>query len=220
MSRTYLVKHHLECICIYSHFSITSEDGEKMCVWFQSMVQKERIKGDREGEGDGLLDYLSYECQRTWKRKSCIKYAAVQIRMPGEVRREGGSEPLLCFKLSALLVLWQPLSSVANLFWHFPWLRSDIFSWPFLCCLTSFILSFLASHSPRSCWGNCLILAGSVCHDFTVLSLSNWSSHGHKRIQIHVLMDGQVHGNAPQPEFQYLWGLTVYYSVFIWEIWL
>lgn len=33
-----------------------------------------------------------------------------------------------------------------------PPLQSDIFSWPFLCCLTSFTLAFLASHSPRSCW--------------------------------------------------------------------
>lgn len=32
---------------------------------------------------EGLLDYLGYECQRTWKRESCIKYAAVQIRLPG-----------------------------------------------------------------------------------------------------------------------------------------
>lgn len=54
------------------------------------MVQKSRIKDKREREGDVLLDYLGHERQRTKRRKVGIKYAAVQIRMPGEGVGGGG----------------------------------------------------------------------------------------------------------------------------------
>lgn len=65
----------------------------------------------------GVVDYLGYECQRTWKRKGHIKYAVAQIRMPGEGGRD--PEPLafsLFFKLSTSPFRWQPLCSVPNLF--------------------------------------------------------------------------------------------------------
>lgn len=81
-------------------------------------AREEDEAGQRAEEGQ--LDYLSCKCQRTRNRKSGIKYAAAQIRMlRGKVAGRGSqshSLPLPRFKLSSLLVLWQPLSSAASLF--------------------------------------------------------------------------------------------------------
>lgn len=118
------------------------------------MVQQQRIK---EREGDGLLDYLGFKCQRTWKRKSGIKYAAVQIRMPGE-RGEGGARSHLL--PSPFLTVTSPLAMAASLFCAqlvltFPHsLQSDIFSWPFSLLLNFFHTRFPSESLPSTLVGN------------------------------------------------------------------
>lgn len=116
-------------------------ERKREMVLFQTILEKRRIRGDREQGRWWATRLPGLWVPEDVKRKSYIKYAAVQIRMPGG---GGGSPRAKAASLS--------LFSVANLFWHFPRLQSDIYSWPFLCCLTSFTLPFLASHSPRSYW--------------------------------------------------------------------
>lgn len=69
---------------MHSNISIKSEEREKerkqeMCVISINGAEEEDKRGERQKVGvDGLLDYQGYECQRAWKSKSYIKYAALQ----------------------------------------------------------------------------------------------------------------------------------------------
>lgn len=193
---------------IHVHISIASERWLKESagwVWFQSMVQKKRIKGGREREeGDGLLDYLGYECQRTRKRKSCIKYAAVQIRMPEEGRRRGGphshSLPSLFQTVSS------PCAMAASLF---PNLSPLAPIWHFLLAIS---LPPNFSRTRFSWHVNPLALVGSPSHYgrqrlplHRSVTLQLVLTHMHKRIQICVLMSRQAHSHAHQPECLCSW---------------
>lgn len=149
---------------------------------------------------EGLLDYLGYERQRTWKRESCIKYAAVQMRLP-----RGG------ITQSHFLPLFQPvnhphaMAASRLLLWHFPLLMSDIFSWPFLCCLGSFKYPSLTRHSARSCWESVSFWLSAAamspfCH-------SPRGPHAGKKRQLSPRTNGQVHRSVSQPEGLCLWEL-------------
>lgn len=144
------------------------ERQTEMYVISINSAGEEDKRGVAKRTGEGLLDYLGYKCQRTWKRESCIKYAAVQIRLP-----EGGRTQ------SHFLPLFQnvnhPRAVAASLFCQLilTFLPAPI--WHFLLAI-SLLPNFLQTYFPRKSLaslllGTCLILAASSCH-ITVLSFS------------------------------------------------
>lgn len=140
------VKHNLITHRFPLHQRMIVRQTEMYVISINGAEEEDKRRVEKRRR-EGLLDYLGYECQRTWKRGSCIKYAAVQIRLPGG--RITQSHFLALFQ-----TVNHPHAMAASLFlfWHLPLLQSDIFSWPFLCCLTSFKHPSLTSHSTCSCW--------------------------------------------------------------------
>lgn len=105
-----------------------------------------RIKGGQE-EGSKVAGYsITWAVSaKGYRRESCIKYATVQIRMQGGGTGMGGSQIFFSFHVMAA-----PFPLRPTCFDSFPFsLLADIFSWPFLRCLTSFTPPFLAVQPPQ-----------------------------------------------------------------------
>lgn len=92
--------------------------------------------------------------------------------------------------------------------------------WHFLLAI-SLLPNFLHTRFPGKSLpslllGTCLILAGGDCH-FTVLSLSNWSSH--TQICSNLCTNGRTGAQSCTPARMSVLVGAVHYSVFRWEIW-
>lgn len=115
-----------------------------------------------------------------------------------EEEDEGGSLAPSLFQTVSSPFLMAASVFCGQLVLTFPYLlQSDTFSWPFLCYFLAHWFSWQVN-SLAQVPGTCLILAASVCH-FPVLSLSKWSSCGHKHVRICGLMSRQVQSHAHQP---------------------
>lgn len=159
MSRIRLEAYNLESVHIHSHISITSEgwlQGEMCVISINGAEEEDKGEGEERKGGwwatrlPGLWVPKDVE-----EGKAALNMQQCKLGCEERGRRGGGSEPLAP---SPFQTVSPPRAVAASLFCGqlvltFPHsLQYDIFCWPFLCCLTSITLAFLASHSPRSCW--------------------------------------------------------------------